>query len=346
MLAQADQVNTQFNSFMGEIKTLPRDNKFNGRVRGLETKYKYTHTSVVQMKHNFIGSVNPISGIKCITHPILDLAILVFEGFTNKEYTSHATFVKDPNKIQQGKYLTRLGFPFPEFNNFKYNDVTNDIEWTQTGTVASPIFPIDGIITRFVAFQNPGATPTIGAIEISTPGLRGQSGGPLFDTDGLIYGMQSATSLEILTKLSIVYVLQGYYHLPLAFSLSFSLVFWMGLIYDKGYTQTAFSFTLRQTCFVYCISKRSVSELAVCVRDRSGCPTAKRGVKVYSPTALRSMPERPNQIMNIEQGIANAEIENYLEEPFNYWDACTSPTCQGHPSLHQVTPIQNRSPYR
>ena len=29
---------------------------------------------------------------------------------------------------------------------------------------------------------------------MSTPGLRGQSGGPLFDTTGLIYGMQSATS--------------------------------------------------------------------------------------------------------------------------------------------------------
>ena len=30
-------------------------------------------------------------------------------------------------------------------------------------------------------------------IELSTPGLRGQSGGPLFDVNGVIYGMQSAT---------------------------------------------------------------------------------------------------------------------------------------------------------
>ena len=28
---------------------------------------------------------------------------------------------------------------------------------------------------------------------MSTPGLRGQSGGPLFDTNGIIYGMQSST---------------------------------------------------------------------------------------------------------------------------------------------------------
>jgi len=29
---------------------------------------------------------------------------------------------------------------------------------------------------------------------MSTPGLRGQSGGPLFDREGIIYGMQSATN--------------------------------------------------------------------------------------------------------------------------------------------------------
>ena len=30
-------------------------------------------------------------------------------------------------------------------------------------------------------------------VEMSTPGLRGQSGGPLFDTNGIICGMQSET---------------------------------------------------------------------------------------------------------------------------------------------------------
>jgi len=42
-----------------------------------------------------------------------------------------------------------------------------------------------------VAAQSPA---DIVGIEMSTPGLRGQSGGPLFDTDGKIYGMQSATN--------------------------------------------------------------------------------------------------------------------------------------------------------
>ena len=76
----------------------------------------------------------------------------------------------------------------PEFNNFLYNQATDDIEWTTTGNQNSPRFPIDGIITRFSADQGNLAT-----IELSTPGLRGQSGGPLFDVQGLVYGMQSMT---------------------------------------------------------------------------------------------------------------------------------------------------------
>jgi hypothetical protein len=44
-------------------------------------------------------------------------------------------------------------------------------------------------VTRFTGDQS----GTISGIEMSTPGLRGQSGGPLFDQDGIIYGMQFAT---------------------------------------------------------------------------------------------------------------------------------------------------------
>ena len=55
--------------------------------------------------------------------------------------------------------------------------------------MSTPRFPIDGMMTRQIADAN----GTIFGIEMSTPGLRGQSGGPLFDEDGIIYGMQFAT---------------------------------------------------------------------------------------------------------------------------------------------------------
>lgn len=48
---------------------------------------------------------------------------------------------------------------------------------------------MDGMITRFLADEE----RTFG-IEMSTPGLKGQSGGPLFDTEGIVYGIQFATT--------------------------------------------------------------------------------------------------------------------------------------------------------
>ena len=96
---------------------------------------------------------------------------------------------KDTTQIKQGEFLCRLGFPFPEFTNFKFNNQADDIEWVKEGVKASPRFPIDGMITRFLGDGKGGAY----GIELSTPGLRGQSGGPLFNSDGVIYGMQSRT---------------------------------------------------------------------------------------------------------------------------------------------------------
>ena len=120
----------------------------------------------------------------------MDLAIIEFKGFDKILYNAHAKFLRDGTKIKQGKSLCRLGFPFPEFNNFRHNTELDDIEWTTTGNANSPSFPIDGIVTRFIA---DAGTTDISGIEMSTPGLRGQSGGPLFDSNGVVYGMQSAT---------------------------------------------------------------------------------------------------------------------------------------------------------
>lgn len=189
LIPAADNINNSFLQFKSERDRIPKDGKYKRNLLGLEMKYKYTAEATVQLKNNFLNCFDKIEQIVCHPHPTLDLAILEFKGFDKVFYNSHAKFIKDSSAIQQGKYLCRLGFPFPEFNNFKHNSDTDDIEWTNTGNPSSPSFPIDGIVTRFVGDPNLGIT----GIEMSTPGLRGQSGGPLFDIDGNIYGMQSAT---------------------------------------------------------------------------------------------------------------------------------------------------------
>src|SRR5450432_548353 len=124
------------------------DGKYKKQIAALEAKYGLVkQETIIQIKNTIMDSFDSITTIDCITHPTLDLAILKFKGFSKKLYASHAVFVKDSTDIMQGKYLCRYGFPFPEFNNFKYNPVKDDIEYVATGVVGTPAFPMDGIVT-------------------------------------------------------------------------------------------------------------------------------------------------------------------------------------------------------
>jgi hypothetical protein len=191
LISTADHLNQNFIKFKAERDRIPKDNKYRRSLQGLEAKYKYSRETTVQLKHNFLNCFDKIEKIDCHSHPTLDLAILEFKGFNESFYTSYATFISNSRVIRQGKYLCRIGFPFPEFNNFRHNANADDIEWTNIDNPNSPSFPIDGIVTRFVGDPKGGG---VVGIEMSTPGLRGQSGGPLFDVNGNVYGMQSVTS--------------------------------------------------------------------------------------------------------------------------------------------------------
>ncbi|MEO7522897.1 MAG: trypsin-like peptidase domain-containing protein [Ferruginibacter sp.] len=189
LLAAADSINANYNNFKRERQGLVQDGKFKSALKGLELKYKLTPETTIQIKNNFVDTVDRMSGFTFHMHPTLDLAILKFNDFGKIHYTDCARFLKDGNNIKQGKFLCRLGFPFPEFTNFAFNAEKDDIEWTTTGVNVSPRFPIEGMVTRFLAEQKLG----LYGIEMSTPGLRGQSGGPLFDEKGTVYGMQFST---------------------------------------------------------------------------------------------------------------------------------------------------------
>ncbi|MBK5278285.1 MAG: trypsin-like peptidase domain-containing protein [Bacteroidia bacterium] len=188
LLTASDIVNKKHIEFKRERDKLPRDGKFKRNLKGLEIKYGYKEDTAIQIRNSFMNCVDSMSGFTWHVHPKHDLAILKFNDFKSIAYSNYATFSKDSTKIQQGKFLCRLGFPFPEFTNYKFNEAIDDIEWTKEGTINSPRFPLEGMITRHLAEEG-----KIYGIELSTPGLRGQSGGPLFDENGLVYGMQFST---------------------------------------------------------------------------------------------------------------------------------------------------------
>lgn len=119
-------------------------------------------------------------------HETADLALIKLSGFAPEEGTSYPKF--NNSELQApGTSLCKLGFPFhyipTEFKDGKFV--------LQEGAIPIPFFPLDGILTRIVIGREEGQLPQF--IETSTPGLRGQSGGPVFDREGIVWGMQSLT---------------------------------------------------------------------------------------------------------------------------------------------------------
>lgn len=183
-LSQADAINKKYALYLSESKNLN-----SGQKKALAKKMDLDESKVAEMRVTFVDCVDHINNIHFYLHPEYDLALLKFEGFQKNLSSDSPFFLKEDQSAQPGQMLCRLGFPFPEFSNFQLNLEKDQLEWTKTGQPRSPRFPIDGMLTRFLGDKN----GKIYGIEMSTPGLRGQSGGPLFDSDGRIVGMQSRT---------------------------------------------------------------------------------------------------------------------------------------------------------
>ena len=121
----------------------------------------------------------------------IDVAIGKLEPFDPSWVTEYPTFA-DPSHMRIGTSVCRGGFPFinikPEFleqqKAFRIPKINSE----------QYFYPIDGIYTHT---ENKGKSHDgscdLRYIETSSIGLKGQSGGPIFDTKGHIYGMQTFT---------------------------------------------------------------------------------------------------------------------------------------------------------
>ena len=82
--------------------------------------------------------------------------------------------------FDRGRSLCRLGFPFVEVTS-TYDEANNSFAFANAQLV---FFPNEGIFTRILdAGRTPDGKHPVMFVETSSPGLRGQSGGPIFDSD-------------------------------------------------------------------------------------------------------------------------------------------------------------------
>lgn len=97
----------------------------------------------------------------------------------------------DAEPLAIGEAVCRLGFPF-HVASATWSAERDEFE-VAAEAFPVPQFALDGVISRFSRHTGPEDSSAM-FIETSTPGLRGQSGGPLFDTKGRVCGLQSQTA--------------------------------------------------------------------------------------------------------------------------------------------------------
>lgn len=122
--------------------------------------------------------------------PGADIAIGQIKNFEAKPTQIYPKF-KITSDDFLGKSLCKLGFPFYEIKT-TWDSSTGNFK-IPPNIFPIPRFPIDGIGTRFIIVNGPN-NMQIKLLETSSPGLKGQSGGPIFDVEGNVCALQSRTN--------------------------------------------------------------------------------------------------------------------------------------------------------
>lgn len=189
-LVIADQLVKRRQTYRSDLVATNGTVKERTKRRRIARKHNLQRGETIELLHKFVDCVEGNLAARIVVHPDLDIALIQFTDFTRLLCDRFPVFAEQHDQLKPGMFLCRLGYPFPEFTDYAYDDASDSIHWTTSGRPTTPRFPIDGMVTRHLL----GTTGSVIGFEMSTPGLRGQSGGPVFDTEGRIWGIQSATA--------------------------------------------------------------------------------------------------------------------------------------------------------
>lgn len=126
--------------------------------------------------------------------PEADLAVGRLDPFDPEAFRPFPV-LKDPACLDVGTPLCKLGYPFQRIDA-SFDESGGEFRLS-TGPLPLSGFPVEGIYTRTIpAGKSADGRYDIKFLETSTPGLTGQSGGPLFDARGTVWGVQSRTDIH------------------------------------------------------------------------------------------------------------------------------------------------------
>lgn len=177
-----DKLGSNYPKLISEIN----DCNTSSELDRVEKKYNLKKDTVVLTNINLPFEIKNDLDIEIKLHKYLDLAIIRFKNI-KFNCDNYPIFGKD--MVEQGQSVCKLGFAFPEYSYFEYSKKTENIVLKKELISNFPLFPLDGIVTRNIMDEN----EILSMFETSSPGIRGQSGGPVFSPDGTVYGIQSMT---------------------------------------------------------------------------------------------------------------------------------------------------------
>jgi hypothetical protein len=181
----------QISDYNRDVQTIQQDQRLDARQKRKRISRLSTNPKWIT-NHSFWWGRDgaQLKDIKPL--PDGDLVIGRLDPFNPETITTYPVF-KNPASLNIGTSLCKLGYPFHKIEA-TFNEANNAFELAP-GALPLPRFPIEGIYTRNVVVgRSKDGKYEIKFLETSTPGLRGQSGGPVFDSNGTVWALQSRTS--------------------------------------------------------------------------------------------------------------------------------------------------------
>lgn len=188
LLAQKHSV--ELSEYQKKVEEIQADNNLNSKKKG-KLISRLTKNPQWITNYSFWWGKDGRQIKDFVLDQLADIALGKLEPFNSNEVAIYPTFRKLTPEIPVGTSLCRLGFPFHDINS-TFNDDTKSFQLAP-GVLPMPRFPLDGIHTRIAIFVEETTKRQVKFLETSSPGLRGQSGGPIFDIDGNILALQSRT---------------------------------------------------------------------------------------------------------------------------------------------------------
>lgn len=183
----------EMSDYYGKIRRIRRESR-------LTSKEKRTIISRLKTNPKWVTEVSYWWGREGIRLrevrllPEADLAVGRLEPFDAEKFRPFPV-VKDPASLDVGTPLCKLGYPFQRVKA-SYDESGGAFRFAP-GSLPQAGFPMEGIYTRTLsAGWSADGRYEIKFLETSSPGLTGQSGGPLFDSRGTLWGVQSRTDMH------------------------------------------------------------------------------------------------------------------------------------------------------